>query len=80
MQWRRQGGQRERSPPPEIGKNCCRQMMLFPKDLFLATAFPKIDKNSSFLMNFYQKISRFSQHFRRICIFRPNARKINAGC
>ena len=54
-------------------------MMLFPKALFLATTFPKIDKNSTFLMNFYQKISKFSENFPTICIFRPNARKINAG-
>ena len=54
-------------------------MMLFPKALFLAKAFPKIDKNSNFLMSFYQKISKFSLNFTTICIFRPNARKINAG-
>ena len=53
--------------------------MLFPKALFLATTFPKIDKNSIFLMNFYRKISKFSQNFPTICIFRPKARKINAG-
>ena len=54
-------------------------MMLFPKALFLATTFPKIDKNSIFLMNFYQKISNFSQNFPTTCIIRPNARKISAG-
>ena len=54
-------------------------MMLFPKALFLATTFPKIDKNSIFLMNFYQKISEFSHNFPTICIFRPDALKINAG-
>ena len=53
--------------------------MLFPKALFLATNFPKIDKNSIFLMNVYQKIPKFSQNFPTICIFRPNARKINFG-
>ena len=67
----------ERSPPPEIEKNCCRKMMAFQKALFLATNFPKIDKNSIFLMNFYLKNSKFSQNFPTICIFRPNARKIN---
>ena len=30
--------------PPEIEKKCYRKMMLFPKDLFLATTFAKIDK------------------------------------
>ena len=29
-------------------------------------------------MNFYQKISKFSQNFPTICVFPPNARKINA--
>ena len=67
------------SPPPRNWKNCCRKMMLFPKALFLATTFPKIDKNSILLMNFYQKISKFSQNFQTISILRPNARKINAG-
>ena len=38
----RQGEHMERSPPPpEIEKNCCRKMMLFPKALFLATSLPK---------------------------------------
>ena len=54
-------------------------MMLFPKALFLATTFPKTDENSIFLMNFYKRISNFSQNFPTICIFRPNARKSNAG-
>ena len=54
-------------------------MMVFPKALFLATTFPKIAKNWIFLMNFYQKISKFSQNFPKLCIFRPNARKGNAG-
>ena len=52
-------------------------MMLFPKALFLATTYPKIDKNAIFLLN--QKISKISQNFPTICIFRPNARKFNAG-
>ena len=54
-QWRRRGGTRGTSPPRNW-KNCCRKMMLFPKALFLATTFPKIDKNAIFLMNFYQRI------------------------
>ena len=71
-------GNTKNVPPPEIEK-CCRKMMLFPKALFLATAFPKIDKNQIFLKNFYRGISKFSQNFPTICIFRPNARRINAG-
>ena len=69
---------RERPPPPEMEKNCCRKMILFPKALFLATTFPKIVKNSIFLLNFYQKFSKISQNFPKIRIFRPNTRKINA--
>ena len=46
------GGKQGTPPPPEIEKNCCRKRILFPKALFLATTFPKIDKNSIFLMNF----------------------------
>ena len=52
--------------PPRNWINCCRKMMLFPVALFLATAFPKIDKNSIFLMNFYQNFQNFlkiSQQF-----------------
>ena len=44
-------------------KNCCRKMMLFPKALFLATTFTKIVKNSIFLLNFNQKLSKISQNF-----------------
>ena len=54
-------------------------MMLFPKALDFATTFPKIDKNSIFLMNLYQEISNFSQNFSTICIYGPIARKSNAG-
>ena len=53
--------------------------MLFPKALFLATTFQKIDKNSIFLINFYQEISKFYENVSSICSFRPNARKINDG-
>ena len=38
-------------------------MMLFPKALFLVTTFPKIVKNSIFLLNFYQKFLKVSQQF-----------------
>ena len=50
-------------------------MMLFPKALFLGTTLPQVAKNSIFLLHFYQK---FSQNLQTICVFRPNARKINA--
>ena len=80
LQWRTQWGLGGGfQPPPRTGKNCCRKMMLFPKVPFLATTFPKIDKNSNFRLNFHQKFPKFSQNFQTICSFRPNARKINAG-
>ena len=53
-------------------------MMLFPKALYLATTFQKMIKNSIFPLNFYQKFSKISQNFPTNCVFRPNARKINA--
>ena len=53
-------------------------MMLFPQALFLAKTFPKIVKNSIFLLNFYQKFSKFSQNCPTVCVFCPKARKINA--
>ena len=38
-------------------------MVLFPKALFLATTFPKLAKNSIFLLKFYQKFQKVSQQF-----------------
>ena len=72
------GGTQER-PPSKLKKDCCRKKMLFPKAVFFAINVPKINKNSIFLMNFYQEISKMYHNFPTICIFRPNARKINAG-
>ena len=70
--WKEGGGTRERSaPPPEIGNNCCRNLVLFSKALFLATTFAEIIEKSFFLLTF---LSKFSQQ----CVFRPNARKLNA--
>ena len=43
--------------------------------MFLLTTFPKIFKNSNFLLKFSQKIFK---HFPTICVYLPNARKINA--
>ena len=65
-------------PPPEIVKIVVENDVISEGSIF-STTFPKIDKNSIFLMNFYQKISKFSQNFPTICICRPNARKINDG-
>ena len=44
----------------------------------LSKKYPKIIKSSIFLLNFHQKSSKFSQNFPTICVFRPNARKLNA--
>ena len=51
-------------------------MMLFPRALFVATIFPKIDKNSLFLLNFHLNFVKVSP---TNCVFRQNARKFNAG-
>ena len=53
-------------------------MVLFPKALFLVTNFPKIVKNSIFLLNFHQKFSKVSQYFPTNCVFRPDTQKLNA--
>ena len=53
--------------PPKL-KKCCRKMMLFPKALFLATTFPKVAKNSIFLLKLYQKFSKFSQNLQSVFV------------
>ena len=77
MHRRRQGGGEHRErPPPRNRKNCCRKMVLFPKGLFVATTFPKLAKNSIFLLNFYQKFSKFSQNFpNNLCFSSKRAKK-----
>ena len=57
----RRGGLGGGFNPPPNRKKCCRKMMLFPMFLYLATNFPKIDKNLIFPLNFHQKFSKFSQ-------------------
>ena len=44
------------TPRPQNGSNCSRKMMLFQKDLFLATPFPKIVRNPIFLFKFSSRI------------------------
>ena len=73
------GGTQGTFPSPKLKRNCCRKVMLFPKALFLATTFPKIGKNVIFLWNFMKNFQKFLMRFPTICVFRPNARKINAG-
>ena len=70
------GGNTGNFPPPRNRKNCCRKMVLFPKALFLATTFPKLAKNLNFLLNFYQKFSKFSQNFPTICFFVQTREKL----
>ena len=64
-------------PLPEMGKidveNGCYLLRVF-----WATTFPKIVKNSIFLLNFHQKISNLNIPI-IICIVRPKVRKINGG-
>ena len=47
------------------------KLVSIPTALFLVTNFPNIIKNSIFLENFHQE-------FATICVYRPNAQKINA--
>ena len=54
-------------------------MMLFPKAKFLATSFPKIDKNSIFLMNFYQKIQNFINISQQFVFFVQTREKLTMG-
>ena len=53
---------------PRPGKNG-RKMRLFPKALFLATPFPKIDKNSFFLLNFHQNFQNFLKNSQLVVFF-----------
>ena len=72
------GGNTGTFPPPEIGKNSCRNLLLFSKALYLAKTFPELIEKSFFLLSFLPQFSKFSQNFPTICVFRPNAQKINA--
>ena len=63
------------NPPPRTGKYCCRKMMLLPKFLFLATNFPKNRYKFNFSIELSAKSFKISP---TNCVFRPNARKINA--
>ena len=54
-------------------------MALFPNGLFLATAFPKIAKNSIFLLNFYQKFSKFSKISKQFVFFVQTREKLTHG-
>ena len=72
-------GGRGRTPPPEAEKYCFRQMVLFPKARCFVTDFPKIIKNSIFLLNFYQKLSKFSQNFPKLCVLFQTREKLTHG-
>ena len=68
-----QGRSQGKGKIPPKPKNLLLKMGIFPNALFLVTNFPKIVKNSLFLLNFHQKFSKFPN-----TVFRPNARKIIA--
>ena len=72
------GGKGEISPPPRDGKHCCRKMMLFSKALFLVTNFPKIILKFNFSFGFLSKTFQVFLIFPKICVSRPNPRKISA--
>ena len=69
-------GQRECTPLS--GKIYCRKMSLFAKALLLATNFPNVVKNSSFI-EFSSKISKSSQKFQTKSVFLANVQKYNSG-
>ena len=54
-------------------------MMLFPKALFLATAFQQLLKIQFFFLIFIKNFQIFLRNFQNIWIFRLNAQNINAG-
>ena len=54
-------------------------MILFSKALFLATTFPKIVKNSIFLLNYYQIFSKISKNFPTI-VFVVQGREKSKHC
>ena len=61
-------GTRERPPPP-IGKNCCRNLVLFSKALLLATTFPEIIGKSFFSIDFSSKIFKIFLPFSQPLVF-----------
>ena len=69
-------------PPSEMGK-IVENGVICESSIF-RNIFPKIVKNSNFLLNFHRKFSPVILSFRRkfspvILSFRPNSRKSNAG-
>ena len=66
------------SPPPEIGKNWCSNLMLFSKAVFIATTFPDLVGKSFFYWLFFKNFQNFLKIFSTICVFRPIARNMNA--
>ena len=54
-------------------------MVLFPKALFLATTFPKVGKNSIFLLNFYQKFSKLLKISKPFVFFVQTREKVTHG-
>ena len=66
-------------PPPEIEKNCCRKLVLFPKALFLAPTFPKVTKNSIFLLNIYAKFQNFLKISKQFVFFVQTREKLTHG-
>ena len=77
----RSQGERGEIPPPKPKKLLQKNGVISESSIF-SNKFSKKNKkrikNSIFLQNFHQKISKFSQNFPTIWVFRPNAQKINA--
>ena len=56
------------APTPEMEK-CCWKMVVFTKTAFLASTFPTIVKNSIFLWNFHQQLSKFPHNSQTFVYF-----------
>ena len=69
--------ERERRKSPN-GEKLLEKIDLISKGSIFSKRFPKLVKNSIFLLNFDQNFLKFSQNFQTVCIFRPKARKISA--
>ena len=64
-------------PPPERGKIVVENGVISEGSIF-SNNFSKNNLKFYFLIEFLSKIFKISQNFPTICVFRPNARKINA--
>ena len=59
------GGEHREGPHHRNGNNCWRNLLFFQKGLFWITSFPKLVKNSNYLLNFHKRFSNlFPENFK----------------